>query len=526
MITTTVVNAAESVPLDMTSFENIQKQFNLRLPGIRQASIASNNTLMFLQQHVDKQYIAHIRMQQEYEGFPVLGGYAIIHTPGTTHTLLSTKKVDMNGVIYRGLEQELGHAGIDFTKNGTIALEQFKKNLGNQKISEQQVTPVVYIDTQKKAHWAYQVSVYINHNNDIPKRPTAIVDAVTYQPFIEWNDIKTVMMAAKAMGFGGNKKMGEYSYGKNYPLLDITRETKTNTCFLETLDVRVVDMKHDYFSKNKAMSFPCRVSSKNLENTFWTGYKGNGYDRNNGAYSPTNDALYAGYVIKHMYHDWYGVEVLVDYKTNLPMQLIMRVHYGDGYENAYWDGRQMTFGDGEDMMYPLVSLGVGAHEVSHGFTEQHSDLAYFGQSGGMNESFSDMASQVAEFYSTGQNSWQIGADIMKEASGYDALRYMDEPSRDGVSIDTVNDYDGSLDVHQSSGIYNKLYYLIATTPGWDARKAFDIMVKANMDYWVPFSTFDQGACGLLRAANDLGMSTADIKKSLDRVAIKYNTCGR
>jgi pseudolysin len=253
------------------------------------------------------------------------------------------------------------------------------------------------------------------------------------------------------------------------------------------------------------------------------GYNGDGYDKINGAYSPTNDAMYAGYVIKHMYHDWYQIEALTN-RDGSPMQLVMRVHYGDGYENAYWDGEQMTFGDGESMLYPLVSLGVGAHEISHGFTEQHSNLEYYGQSGGMNESFSDMAAQAAEFYSLGKTTWMIGSEIMKEESGYEALRYMDLPSKDGESIDTATEYNSGLDVHYSSGVYNHLYYLIANQPGWDARKAFDVMVKANMDYWTPYVSFDEGGCGVLSAAKDLGYNMDDIKRSLDLVAIKYSAC--
>ncbi len=59
----------------------------------------------------------------------------------------------------------------------------------------------------------------------------------------------------------------------------------------------------------------------------------------------------------------------------------------------------MTFGDGASYFYPLVSLDVSAHEVSHGFIEQNSNLIYSGQSGGINEAFSDMAGEAAEFYS-------------------------------------------------------------------------------------------------------------------------------
>lgn len=176
------------------------------------------------------------------------------------------------------------------------------------------------------------------------------------------------------------------------------------------------------------------------------------------------------------------------------------------------------------MLYPLVSLGIGAHEISHGFTEQHADLEYVGQSGGMNESFSDMASQVAEYYSKGVSTWVIGADVLKEKSGRDALRYMDKPSRDGKSIDKASQYRRDLDVHYASGVYNRLFYVLATTPGWDPRKAFHVMLKANMDYWTPYSTFAEGACGILSATAALGFSDDEVRQALDAVDIHYSSC--
>src|SRR4029079_4516028 len=112
----------------------------------------------------------------------------------------------------------------------------------------------------------------------------------------------------------------------------------------------------------------------------------------NGGYSPDNDALFGGAVIKNMYQQWYGVPVLKE--NGKPMMLVMVVH--NPIDNAFWDGKKMTFGDGVRMFYPLTSLGVAAHEISHGFTEQHSNLTYYGQSGGMNEAYSDMAAQAAE----------------------------------------------------------------------------------------------------------------------------------
>ncbi|MBO7942914.1 M4 family metallopeptidase, partial [Streptomyces sp. S9] len=121
----------------------------------------------------------------------------------------------------------------------------------------------------------------------------------------------------------------------------------------------------------------------------------------------------------------------------LTFQLTMRVHYSNSYENAFWDGSAMTFGDGATTFYPLVSLDVSAHEVSHGFTEQQSGLVYSGQSGGINEAFSDMAGEAAEYYMNGTNDFLVGAQIFK-ASG--ALRYMDDPTRDGRSIGHASNY--------------------------------------------------------------------------------------
>ncbi|KTD67528.1 zinc metalloprotease ProA [Legionella shakespearei] len=518
------VKAAEPMPLQKASFAQLQQKFQLSLPGVMKGATVSPDSLQFIRQHTDANKVTHVRMQQQYAGFPVFGGYAIMHSKNTAKSLASAKSdVEMNGVVYQGLQSELGQPSDSFVKNASVALQQFKKTYADNRVSEEQVTPMIYIDDKQQAHWAYKVSVFVSYDDKIPARPTAIIDAQTNKPFVQWDDVKTATVPAKGTGFGGNNKMGEYQFGKELPFLELSRDVTAEMCYMENTDVKVVDMLHKYYSNNKPMQFSCKAAVDNQSNIFFTGYQADGYDRDNGASSPTNDALYAGYVIKHMYHDWYGIEALTK-SDGTPMQLVMRVHYGSGYENAYWDGRQMTFGDGDTMMYPLVSLGVGGHEVSHGFTEQHSGLEYFGQSGGMNEAFSDMAAQAAEYYSVGKNSWQIGPEIMKEDSGYEALRYMDKPSKDGRSIDVADDYYGGLDVHYSSGVFNHLFYILANQPDWNTRMAFDVMVKANMDYWTPYSTFDEGGCGALKAAKDLGYSLDDVKKSLSDVTINYQSC--
>jgi pseudolysin len=316
-------------------------------------------------------------------------------------------------------------------------------------------------------------------------------------------------------GYGGNEKMGKLTYGGNLPLLNIERDQTRWLCYLKNTEVTVKDA----YSKEIVL-FGCKKRSK--KNIYWD----DSFDAVNGGYSPSNDALFAGHVIKGMYQDWYQIPALKDANGN-PMMLNMLVHLKD--DNAYWDGQVMIFGDGISMFYPLTSLGVGAHEVSHGFTQQHSNLNYYYQSGGLNESFSDMAAQAAEFYATGKNSWQIGPEIMK---GDGALRYMDTPSKDcggrepgdWCSIDNMSQYWQGLDVHYSSGIFNRVFYLMGTANGWDTKKAFDVMVQANRFYWTSDTDFAHAACGVMSAAQDLQYDLDAVSSALLTVGLDPSQC--
>ena len=508
--------------MEQASLDELRKYVQIMLPSTPAYLSSAMDTLSYVGERTDDNQVNHLRMQQYYAGVPVFGGYVIFHSHAPAQTLLTSKKrIKMNGVIYRSLSAELGQPPKAWMMQSKRVLKSFMEAYTEGVISQSKVTPMVYIDDKYQAIWAYKVHILVSYSDRIPTRPTAIIDAKTGQTIVQWDGLKTQRSSVKGIGFGGNDIIGKYKYGKDFPALSISRNDQAGMCYMENKDVRVVDMAHKYIGPNSAMSFGCISPAE--ENVYWMGYKGNGYDLQNGAYSPSNDALYAGQVIKNMYSDWFNMPVLT--LSNKPMQLIMRVHYGDHYENAYWDHQEMTFGDGDEMMYPLVSLGVTAHEVSHGFTEQHSNLEYFGHSGGMNEAFSDMAAQAAEYYVLGKSSWTIGAEIMKQQSGYKALRYMDIPSRDGKSIDRADDYDKQMDVHHSSGVYNRLFYLLANTPQWDVKQAFKVMVKANMDYWTPYSDFTQGACGLMNAALDLGLPVEDVKTALSEVAIDYEACG-
>ncbi|MBM6402023.1 M4 family metallopeptidase [Phycicoccus sonneratiae] len=144
-----------------------------------------------------------------------------------------------------------------------------------------------------------------------------------------------------------------------------------------------------------------------------------------------------------------------------------RVHFASGYVNAFWDGTQMTYGDGRGNTHPLTSIDVAGHEMSHGVTENTAGLSYRGESGGLNEATSDIFGAAVEFYASNPSDpgdYLIGEKIDINGNGT-PLRYMDDPSRDGQSPGCWSRSIGRMDVHYSSGPLNHWYYLVSEGSG-------------------------------------------------------------
>lgn len=434
--------------------------------------------------------INHVRYFQTYRGIQVWPQQVAASVKeGRLHRL--------NGVIARDLDQDIKSVKPKLTSTQALnrGMSFVTGKRSNAWTFENKKSDLrIYVDPQtSKAKLVYVVSFFADSiTGGEPSRPLQVIDANSGKL------IKTInnLQHAQATGPGGNTKTGEYHYGKEFPALDIS-ETTSGNCVMKTGAIQTIDLKNAT-SGSTPYVFKCY---ENIETPI------------NGAFGALNDAHYFAGVISDLYKNWYNT-------TPLKIPITMRVHYGKKYENAFWNGSSMTFGDGDKRFYPLVSLDVSSHEIAHGFTEFNSDLVYEEQSGGMNEAFSDMAGEAAEFYSKGKNDFEIGADIFKITGK--ALRYMDDPTKDGKSIDHVKDFKTGLkgtDVHHSSGIFNKAFYLLATTQGWDTKKAFDVFVKANQNYWTPTSTFEAGAKGALEAAEDLGYPAADVAAAFAPVGI-------
>ncbi|GAB3052126.1 M4 family metallopeptidase [Intrasporangium mesophilum] len=203
-----------------------------------------------------------------------------------------------------------------------------------------------------------------------------------------------------------------------------------------------------------------------------------------------------------------------------------RVHYGNSYVNAFWDGTQMTYGDGANNAAPLVELDVAGHEMSHGVTENTANLNYSGDAGGLNEATSDIFGTGVEWYANNPSDvpdYLIGEKININGNGT-PLRYMDKPSKDGASRDCWSSTLGGLDPHYSSGPLNHWYYLAsegsgaktingvsynsptcngATVTGIGHLKVEKIWYRTLATYLTSGSNYAAARTGVIKAAKDL-----------------------
>jgi Zn-dependent metalloprotease len=164
------------------------------------------------------------------------------------------------------------------------------------------------------------------------------------------------------------------------------------------------------------------------------------------------------------------------------MTLMSSIHYGVRYNNAFWNGTQMTYGDGDGSVFADFTLGndVIGHELSHGVTQYTLGLAYANEAGGLNESISDVVGSMFRQWEAQQDvnhaDWLIGHDILgptAKARGFTCLRDMANPAAPhclAPQITHFSQYHGGMDPHVSSGVGNLAFYKIAKAVGghsWD-----------------------------------------------------------
>jgi len=221
----------------------------------------------------------------------------------------------------------------------------------------------------------------------------------------------------------------------------------------------------------------------------------------------------------------WGAEMTYDYYKNVHNRnsidgngfaLLSYVHYSTNFVNAFWDGQEMTYGDGNVSFgyYPLICIDVVGHEITHGLTNFTAGLGS-GEAGALNESFSDIFGTTIEAIARPtQNDWKMGAEIMVSGAG---LRDMSDPKSLGQP-DTYlgTNWDPNGEVHQNDGPCNYWYYLLCQggTGTNDLGNVYNVnaitMAKAQMIafrgltvYFTPNTNYAAARMYTIQASTDI-----------------------
>jgi Zn-dependent metalloprotease len=421
-----------------------QRVVQLRQQAIRSldahpalARAAQGQTLRARQALVDPSGASHVRVDRFFHGLRVVGGDLVVHNgpggalSGVSQTLASplTLRVTPTITRTRALARALSVAPAQSRRAGRSVL--VVDALGS---------------TPRLAWAAPTVGKYADGT---PSRLTTYVDA------------RTGKVLQKVEGVMTDSGTGNTLYSGTVPL-DVT---KSGSTYLLKNSGTLRGGTYTTDMKNKSDGLGCQLfgfgCSAGTQITSATTTFGTGSNSNRA--SAGADAQYGSNETWDYYQATFGRNGIF----NTGKGSYNRVHYGNGYVNAFWDGTKMTYGDGDGTSYgPLVSLDVAGHEMSHGVTENSAGLTYSGESGGLNEATSDIFGTMVEFYANNANDpgdYLIGEEFdLKNHLGF---RRMDDPASDGSSLNCWSSSAGNVDVHYSSGIGNHFFYLLAMGSG-------------------------------------------------------------
>ena len=376
---------------------------------------------------IDRDGTEHVRFDRRYAGLPVIGGDLVMHSRNGQYKAVSmTQGARLSLSVRPSLDSSAAvvAAGAEFGSDFAGAPES---------------TLVVYA-RRGAPRLAWQVRLQ-NERADM----TYIVDAHGGRMLERWSNRETAVTNGTARTlYSGDVALTTNSIFGGFEMRDPSRG-----------GTRTIDASN---SRTSGQVY------KDADNAW-------------GSYAVTDPATAAA-------DAQYGTNVTWDYyKTrhgrigiaNNGKGAYNRVHYGMRYSNAYWNDNCfcMTYGDGDSVnLSPLVALDIAGHEMSHGVTSHTAGLVYSGESGGLNEATSDILGTMVEFYANNPQDtpdYLIGEEVfisnVPGSANQRALRYMFNPSRDGVSPNCYYSGIGNRDVHYSSAIGNLFYYLLAEGTG-------------------------------------------------------------
>ncbi|MBW1810586.1 MAG: hypothetical protein JRJ87_20505, partial [Deltaproteobacteria bacterium] len=289
---------------------------------------------------------SHVRLIQTYQDIPVFGGELIVHRKDSEITLINGNLViginlDTKPAILAEDAVEIGQAWFDTQ----IAFEAFGQNF----IFEREQNQLVIFRTiDNRAHLAYQVIFFNELQHGVnPGLWNVFVDAKMGDVLLGYNAIDSL---SQASGPGGTPEHAQAWVQE----LDVEDSGTPGVYMMDTVRLRTTNMNNGISGQGTIVTGPLDPIGD----------------------APINDAHGYTEIALEMFTQM-GHPNSID---DAGFKLISRVHYDTDYDNAFWDGTQMTYGDGAVNFYPLSgALDVVAHEISHAFNEFHSGLAYMNQ---------------------------------------------------------------------------------------------------------------------------------------------------
>jgi len=416
-------------------------------------NLEQNESFVLNRYEDDKLGQSHYRYQQYFNGVKVEHGNYIVHAKGTKATSLNGdyKKIPQNLNVEPSLSESqaltkaLAYVGANEYMWESTDNEEFAKQTepaktfypkGELVIVENNLSESKAVRSQ--LNLAYKFNIYAAKP---VSRAFIYVNAITG----EIESVNAIIKNAAEIGsadtrYSGTKSIATDSYNSSYRLRDFTRGGG-----IETYDC------------NEGTSYTRAVDFTDTDNN-WTAAEYDNADKDNGAL----DAHWAGLATYDYFNNTHNRNSFDGNGAAVKAY----VHYSSNYDNAYWNGSVLTFGDGSSFDI-LTSLDVYGHEFGHAVCSYTANLAYQNESGALNEAFSDIWGCVIEFYNAPEkDTWLMGEDLGT------ALRSLVDPKSKGLP-DTYmgenwfplasrptssNDYGG---VHYNNGPFCHWFYLLS-----------------------------------------------------------------
>ena len=519
---------------------------------------SSETSFTTVKQEQDPLGFTHQKMQEYYKGVKVEFGTVILHSKnGIVESLsnefyeiqdfdvtptLSNSQAFSNAVNHIGAQHYMWEYPDDAKKMDNyekpkgelVILPDFASATDIKEINAYRLaykfdifatSPVsrgyLYIDAKNGQPLFYDA--IIKHATDFGFEGTPIANVETEEEYcnrINYEEVSFLATGTAATRYSGSRSITTRIVGSTYALRDDTRGNGVNT-----------------YNSGRTNSYPT-TNFTDADNN-WSAAEFNNANKDNAALDAHwgAEATYDYWTQKHNRNSYNGSGAAIN----------SYVHYDDvpgglGYDNAFWNGSVMTYGDGSSngnegngYFDALTSIDVAAHEIGHAVTTYTANLAYQRESGGLNEGFSDIWGAAVEHFAKGNGSdtnpaavvWLIGDEIDRR-SGSAALRSMSNPTSLGQP-DTYggqywqnpncgtptqnNDYCG---VHTNSGVLNHWFYLSVvggngtndigntyTVSGIGMTKSSSIAYRTLSFYLSANSTYADARTGAIQAAKDL-----------------------